>query len=294
MFGYIKPYDPYLYKKDDVLYKSVYCGVCKSIGSTCGQMARMSLTYDIAFLTVFYRSLLGEDVTLLQKRCIAHPFTKRPIAKRDKVFDKLALVNVILARHKLVDDKLDEKKGNIKSVFVASGYKKAKKILPKIDDIVLKRYNELRTLEKADNGLIDEVSEKFGLMLADISDELFQEKATENTRNLFFYVGKWIYIIDALDDYDDDVKKGDYNPFVIRYGEKSAKSLLEKNIDDFDFMFSDLFINIKENLNAIKFKFNRDLIDNILLRGIPAKTKSVIEEKLCGKKHCDRKRYGKQ
>lgn len=50
MFGYVKPDLPYLYLKDDKLYKALYCGVCKSIGKTCGQKARLSLTYDIAFL----------------------------------------------------------------------------------------------------------------------------------------------------------------------------------------------------------------------------------------------------
>lgn len=292
MFGYIKPHEPYLYKKDDVLYKSVYCGLCKSIGSTCGQMARMTLTYDVAFLSVFYHNLVGKDVTIESKPCIAHPIVKRPIAKRDDVFDTLAAVNVILARHKLIDDNLDDKKGKLKSVFVVKGYKKAKRLLPKIDEIVLLRYNELRALENADNGLIDAVSEKFGLMLADISDEIFKEFKTENTRNLFFYIGKWIYIIDALDDYDDDIKKGDYNTFAVRYGAKSSKELIQNNADDFDFMFAETFNNISENLKCVKFKFNRDLIENILLRGIPMKTKSIIEGKLNGKTKKDKKPVG--
>ena len=32
MFGYVKPDAPYLYIKDDTLYKSLYCSVCKAIG----------------------------------------------------------------------------------------------------------------------------------------------------------------------------------------------------------------------------------------------------------------------
>ena len=77
-----------------------------------------------------------------------------------------------------------------------------------VDGIVARRYNELRKLEMADNGVIDQVSEVFSLMLAEISDQIFKEYKTENTYKVFFYLGKWIYIIDALDDYNKDIKNG--------------------------------------------------------------------------------------
>lgn len=277
MFGYIKPYEPYLYKKDDVLYKALYCGICKSIGSTCGQMARFTLTYDIAFLSCFAHNLKGVDVKIENKHCVVHPITKRPIAKSDEVSRELAMVNVILARHKIIDDTIDTQKGFFKKFLFGNAYKKAKKVLPKIDDIVSLRYQELRSLETADNGLIDQVSEQFGLMLADISDEVFKEFKTENTRNLFFYLGKWIYVIDALDDYDKDKKSGEYNPFVIRYGVESSESLIKLYGGDLDFAFNDIFCGIRDNFYKIKLSFNRDLLENILLRGIPEKTKSIIQ-----------------
>ena len=44
MFGYVRPDTPYLYVKDQTLYEALYCGVCKGIGKTCGQMARLGLS----------------------------------------------------------------------------------------------------------------------------------------------------------------------------------------------------------------------------------------------------------
>ncbi len=284
MFGYITPDDPHLYKKDDVLYKSLYCGICKSIGGTCGQMARLSLTYDIAFLSAFAHNLTGLDVEIKKSRCIAHPIRKRPIAKRDKLSDELADVNLILSRYKLCDDKIDSKKGGFKSILVSKGYKKAKRRLPAVDGIVKEGYNRLRALENSDNGLIDAVSEVFGNMLADISDQVFKEFKNENTHKLFFYIGKWIYIIDAVDDYDKDKKRGEYNPFIARYNAVDSKSLITEHSGDFDFMFAEIFNGIRENFCSLKFKFNKDLLENILLRGIPMKTQSVIKQKLAGKK----------
>ena len=52
MFGYVRTDTPYLYIKDDTLYKAMYCGVCKGIGEVCGNSARMGLSYDVTFLSV--------------------------------------------------------------------------------------------------------------------------------------------------------------------------------------------------------------------------------------------------
>ena len=67
MFGYIKTDEPYLYKKDEVLYKSMYCGLCKSIGNLCGQVARFGLTYDVAFLAVILHNIADKDVKIVKK-----------------------------------------------------------------------------------------------------------------------------------------------------------------------------------------------------------------------------------
>lgn len=284
MFGYLKPHEPYLYKKDDVLYKALYCGICKSLGSTCGQMARMSLTYDIAFLSAFAHNVRGEDVTIEKRTCVAHPFKKGPVIKRDLLSDRLSYVNVILLGYKLADDDIDGKKRTLKSALFKGRFDKAKRKFPLIDEIVKSGYERLRRLENADSGLIDAVSEEFGNMLKAISDAVLEEYKTEYTGNLFYYVGKWIYVLDAIDDYDKDKKRGEYNPFSARYGEETAKEIIEKHTEDIDFMFSDIFRNIRENHLKINYRFNRDLIENVLLRGIHAATTKVLNSKLTDKK----------
>ena len=184
MFGYLVPDKPYLYLKDDTLYKALYCGVCKSIGKVSGQRARFTLTYDIAFLSAIAHNILGVDIEIKKSRCIAHPITTRPIAKRDEISDMLAGVNVILAYYKVKDDILDENKGNVKSLFLKKGYKKAKKLYPKIDKIVSKCYQNLLELEKACSPSIDMVADCFAIMLKEISNEVFKDKATENTESI--------------------------------------------------------------------------------------------------------------
>jgi hypothetical protein len=94
---------------------------------------------------------------------------------------------------------------------------------------------------------------------------------------LFYAIGKWIYLIDALDDYDKDKKKGAYNPFILAYGADNREQLtMGKYAKDVQYVFNALFFDIRENLSHLHFAFNRDLSDNILLRGLPMMTKRIM------------------
>ena len=263
--------------KDDTLYKALYCGVCRSIGGTCGQTARLTLTYDIAFLSAITHNIVGKDVVIKKSHCVIHPITKRPIAGRTEISDMLADVNVILAYHKLLDDVYDSGKGRLKSAFLKGAYKKACKRYPKVDDIVKTNYKTLFDLEKKENDSIDMACDPFATMLAELSDFVLGDKKTEYTSRLFYYLGKWIYLIDALDDYDKDVKKNAYNVLKLAYKSINAKKLIEDHGKDLAFTFNVVFSEIADCYKNIKFYFNSDLVGNILLRGLPASTDKIVK-----------------
>ena len=278
MFGYLKPDNPYLYLKDETLYKALYCGICKSIGKICGQIPRMTLTFDMAFMSAISHNILGVDVSINKERCIAHHIRKRPVAKPDDISLKLGAVNVLLAYYKVKDDILDENKGGFKSSILKKGYKKAKKLYPKIDEIISECYLDLRGLETKNCDSIDIVCDPFARMLEQISTEVFCDKATKYTKGLFYALGKWIYLIDALDDYDKDVKNKSYNVFVNAYNSADFKSLIGEHKNDIFFVFSGIFSQIAENFKNIEMKYNADLVVNILTRGIPVTTNKIISK----------------
>ena len=92
--------------------------------------------------------------------------------------------------------------------------------------------------------------------------------------------------LDALDDYDKDVKKHRYNVLYNAFGEKCKADAVAKNTEEITYIFDSLFADMRKNLANIKFRYNRDLTDNIILRGIPLKTRSLLK--------CDcRKKQGK-
>lgn len=285
MFGYLRADRPYLYMKDDVLYRAMYCGVCKGIADVCGQTARMGLSYDVTFLSVIMHNILGADVKIENSHCLTHCIRSRKMACVDELTRQLGALNTVLVYYKYTDDIMDGDKGRGKRLWFKKGLKRVKKTYPEIERIVRENLKRQEEMEKAQVDSVDRASDATANMLAEFSQYALGEKSTAYTKNLFYAVGKWIYLIDALDDYDKDVKKGAYNPFRLAYGASCLKALLngEKG-DEVRFIFQSLFMDIRDNLENITLPFNSDLSDNILLRGIPATTKRVMEGKICDKK----------
>ena len=284
MFGYVRTDTPYLYIKDDTLYKAMYCGVCKGIAQVCGQSARMGLSYDLTFFSVILHNILGIDVKIEKQHCLTHCIRTRQMAEVDELTRQIGAFNTILAYYKYTDDIEDGDGGRGKRLFFKKGFSRVKKAYPDLEKIAREHLALQAETEKACVDSIDRAADATANMIAAFSDYALQDKATENTRNLFYTVGKWIYLIDALDDYDKDAQKGAYNPFVLAYKEASLASLMQgEYAKDVEFIFHALFFDIRENLSHITFHFNRDLSDNILLRGLPAVTKAVMEKKRCKK-----------
>ena len=286
MFGYVRADTPYLYIKDDNLYRAMYCGVCKGIGQVCGQAARMGLSYDVTFLSVILHNIAGVDVKIEKSHCLTHCIRTRQMAEVDELTRRLGALNTALVYYKYTDDIQDGDKGRGKRLWFKRGFQKVKQTYPEIERIVRENLANQEKVEKAKTESLDRAADATANMLAEFSDYALGEKKTSATHNLFYAVGKWIYLIDALDDYDKDVKKGAYNPFALAFQAPCKKELLEgKSGEDVRYAFHALFYDIRENLSQIHFHFNGDLSDNILLRGLPATTKRVMEGEDCAKKN---------
>ena len=284
MFGYVKTDLPNLYVKDTVLYKASYCGLCKSIGCVCGQRGRFALNYDLTFLSIFAHNILNVDMQIEKEHCVVHWLTKRPVAKNDEITQRIACLNLILAYYKFNDDIIDEKKSKGKKLFFSKACKKARKKEPFFDEIVKKHYSNLIELEKIKCNSLDRVSDTFGCMMQDIVKELLGDKADNKVLEVAYSLGKWIYLIDALDDFDKDIKKSNYNVFTYEFPSASSKEeLLKVHGKEVVQIFGNLLNDLSENSKNLNYNFNHDLIDNVLQKGLFVQTKSVMENKKCKK-----------
>ena len=278
MFGYVRADTPYLFIKDDKLYRAMYCGVCKGISEVCGQSARIGLSYDVTFLSVLLHNLAGVDVKIEKSHCLTHCIRSRQMAEVDELTRQLGALNTALVYFKYTDDIADGDKGRGKRLWFKKGYRRVQKKYPEIARIVRENMQAQEKTEQANTDSVDRAADATATMLAEFSDYVLGEKKTAQSRNLCYAVGKWIYLIDALDDYDKDKKKGAYNPFLLAYGADDRRALLAGvHGDEVRFVFHAIFFDIRENLSQLEFRFNRDLSDNILLRGLPMVTKRVMD-----------------
>ncbi len=276
MFGYVRYDLPNLFVKDMMLYKALYCGLCKGIGASCGQMARLGLSYDMTFLSALLHNLTGVDVEIEKQNCFEHAVKKRPIAKADALTKELGALNTALVYYKLTDDLGDGEKKRGKRLWFKRGFKRAKKTYPELICLVEDYMAEQAKAER-ENASVDRAADPTANMMVKLSRHFLGEKASASTDELFYALGKWVYLIDALDDYDKDRKKGNFNPFAAEYGAAGKQELLEKHGDDVRFLFDALFYDLREGLSGCRFYFNRDLTDNVILRGIPLETMRVFK-----------------
>lgn len=276
MFGYINPDRPHMFVKDEVLYQALYCGMCKSIGKGCGNFSKSALTYDTAFLSALLHNIGNCDVKIEKKRCALHLIKRRPIAKPDDMSILLGCVNTALAYYKLLDDRTDGDKKGMFAFLYKRGCKRALKRHPAIAEIISEYTDSQRQLEKDNCEIIDAACEPTAVMMGKLSDYVLGKYATADTRKLCYDVGKWIYLADALDDYDKDVKKGRYNVLYNAFKAQTKCEAVASNGEEINFLFNSLFADMRQSLASIKFHFNHDLTDNIILMGIPQRTRRLV------------------
>lgn len=281
MFGYINPDKPHMFVKDEVLYQALYCGMCKSIGKACGNFSKSALTYDVAFMSATLHNLGNADVEIRKRHCILHIFKKRPMATPDEISLLLGCVNTALAYQKLLDDRQDGEKKGFFAFLYRRGYKRALKRHPRVAEIISEYMEEQRALEEAGCEIIDQACEPTAVMMQRLSAYVLKEYSTADSERLFYDVGKWIYLADALDDYEKDVKKGSYNVLYKAYKAPQKAQAVAEHGEEINFIFNSLFADMRVSLAAVKFYFNHDLTDNIILRGIPLRTRRLVYGK-CG------------
>ena len=212
MFGYVTVCEPELKVKDLKKYRAYYCGLCCTLKEDYGFMGQMTLTYDMTFAVILLSSLYETITKHEEHRCKVHP-VKRQHMLRNEITSYAAAMNVLLAYYHMEDDWQDDRK--VSSLMTKSLIQgKAKKIIekyPRQSEIIRKSLKELGECEHENSMDIDRATGCFGRLMAELF--VWKEDIWEKTlRKMGFYLGKFIYLMDAYEDLPEDRKKNRYNP----------------------------------------------------------------------------------
>ena len=280
MFGYLQPYKEELLVKETRIYTGYYCALCNEIKKSYGRLLTVFLNYESVYIFIFLESLLVNKVK--EKKvicCQINPLKTKNVVLNNDIVEYVAFINMLLLDLKLEDDEYDEPRLYKKILHKILCSRKKYKELCKKHEVLLKKLRGqsciLRELENK-SGSIDECANTTGVMLEEIIsyscniDENFE--CNDEIKKLHFYLGKFIYILDAYEDYEKDVKKQHFNP-IVGMGEK--EDALEKTKD----IILLLMFLIKKNLANIACGINKEIIENITTSGVENAVRRITKEK---------------
>lgn len=277
MFGYVTVDKPELKVKEFYRYKSYYCGLCRTLKEEYGFRGRMTLTYDMTFLVIFLTSLYESDTEELASRCPVHPVKKIPMLKND-ITQYGARMNILLSYYKFADDWQDDKSlSGLTGVHLFQ--RKARKICeeyPRQSKAIRMRLRKLNDYEKRQEQDVDLVAGCFG----ELMEELFvirEDVWEEHVRRFGFYLGKFIYLMDAYEDLEKDMEKGSYNPLKWSFEScKEDREEYEKWIYDILVMMMAEASQAFERLPCVQ---ETEILRNIIYSGVWAKYNKLKKER---------------
>lgn len=276
MFGYVRTNKMELKHREILMYKGYYCGICMTLKKEYGNLSRLSLNFDTTFLQILLTSLYEPEDHGEMMRCISHPHKKEAVITNE-ISSYCSAMNIILTYYKLKDDVEDD--GSIKAKALMSllkgSFEKAKASYPEKEKAVRENLEELSRLEKNKSNDIEEIANVFGYIMA----ELFDYKEDIFSKVMYqagFYTGKYIYILDAFEDLEEDIKNGNYNPFLERASEVDFKEADFKEEIKQQLFF--LLSCLSEELEKLPLLRNKGIIDNIVYSGIVQRLNKAMNE----------------
>lgn len=283
MFGYVRLFKPTITMGEYEQYKGIYCTLCKRLGKRYGVLSRFTLSYDMTFLALLQMALEEKDADFCPSRCSFNP-TKRCLkAQNTTAIDRAADIGTVLAYYKLRDTLADEGIGKKIGAwcalpFAKSAHKKAKKNVPHVDQAVAQMMAAQADVETCKTASIDQAAEPFALLLQTLAAETAADDTQKRVLERFGYcLGRWVYLMDAVDDLADDLKKGRYNPYILSRRLKADDEDRIKETRNYSlFTLNACLAECKAAYDLLEIRRFDGILRNILEEGMAHAQKRVI------------------
>ena len=287
MFGYVRPHKSELLVREYDQYKAVYCQLCRVLGQEYGMLARFFLSYDCTFYALLALSVSGAPPQEHKGRCCANPLKRCMYLEcAGEEYKKAAALTVLLTWHKLRDD-LDDQ-GFWKSLgkrllspLVGRKARRAGQRFPFLAQAAQAAMDAQREAEGAGAG-VDQCAEPTAGLLAAV----FQELAGENRlqaaalERFGYFLGRWVYLMDAADDLGEDLRTGSFNPFIRRLGLEGKASLSPEGQaqarEACNAALNATAAQILLPLNLLELENFGPIIENVVRKGLPELQRELL------------------
>lgn len=271
--------------KEFELYKSVYCGLCKQLGKNYGMVAKLVLSYDCTFLAMVYSGIReqSQNFKITKGRCCCNPLKKCNYCSYiDDSLNFSAAFSVISFHYKLIDTIKDEDffkslAARVMLLFSSRWRKKAIKNYKNIDDLIRVMLESQFTAEKYKNCSVDRAAHPTANMLSELM-KTFAENEIERAvfAQFGYFLGRWIYIIDATDDFDKDKASNSFNPIKNKF-EGIEYSLNDEQVKKYcNGLLNQTMANLISAYNLMDIGKFKSIIEHIINVGMPEVQRKVI------------------
>ncbi|MCI9142823.1 MAG: hypothetical protein HFH87_09400 [Lachnospiraceae bacterium] len=273
MFGYIMINKAEMKFREFDVYHSYYCGICRELKRKYGACGQLSLSYDMTFLAVLLTGLYEPETREGSCKCVAHPFESHET--RNNIYTEYAAdMNILFSCYKCRDDWEDERKlrGLLYGRLLEGKAGKLKELYAEKLRTINLLMQDFSDMEKSEAPDIDALAGLFGRVMGEIM-AVREDEWADTLRRLGFFLGKFIYLCDAYEDIELDIRKGTPNPLKQMYGnpdfEEECKTILMMMMSECCREFESL--PILENVEILR---------NILYSGVWGRYEAVHEKRL--------------
>ena len=283
MFGYIRPHAPELKVREDAYYRGIYCGLCRAMGRCTGCLSRLTLSYDFACLALVRLAATEEPIRFTPRRCLAHPLTQRSVAEPNETLNYCARSAALLGYHKLRDDIDDERgwhrtRARLALPALAAMRRRADRdgSMAALDGEIGDALDALHALEAENVPSVDQPADAFGTLMRALASHGLEGTEARVAGQLGWHLGRWIYVLDALDDYAEDCAKGRYNPFAAARGGEALDHAVRQSYAD---ALTAELMGFEAALDLLDLDANPDnagVLRNILYLGMPRAARKVL------------------
>ncbi len=275
MTGYVKPDLDEFKVKELKLYNAYYCGICSNLSKKSGPFSRVVLNYEATFISILDDAFSSKDPSIGTSRCPLPPFRKKKIVMENEAVEVGTEMSKMTAKLKIEDARRDFR--GLKKLLAFFPFPMGRPD-PELSRRIKEHMDRIVFLELTESEKPDEVADAFGASVATVSKNYANLEKTGFFLNL---IGRWVYLIDAVDDLGKDLRKKNYNPYIFKHGLNSGedpdavKKIREIEKTSVNFLMGRVqeeFLKLEKTMLR-----NSNLIANVVFYGMPKIASKVLD-----------------
>jgi len=283
MYGLLRPSSKYLSAEAKKLYAHIYCGQCVALQDHFGYAARMTTSYDAAFIGLLIAAQ-QDDAPLLDRRYCALFPKKKSVCVPSEPSTRIAAAIAVSFRAMKIKDEIHDRK----SLSAIMQNKLLGKVGEQATDILVS-YGISSSLinttledqqyieQKKAQNLLDyarPTARFLSEMLRATSAIARRPENGDVLAHIGTALGRIIYLVDACADLADDIQKKEFNALLTVF--LQGQELQHDASDRVSRLIINNLTEIKVLLAKLELIRYREIVEGVLLTGLPLAIKREI------------------